>query len=68
MQIIYQMICLLIPNGMIFIHINQLHWVARIEEREDNRQVQLSLKHILEQVNLHFSTVDKLIAYCIVDL
>ena len=39
------------------------------EEREDNRQIQLSLKeHILEQVNLlHFSTVDKLIAYCIVD-
>ena len=39
------------------------------EEREDNRQVQLSLKeHILEQVNLlHFSIVDKLIAYCVVD-
>ncbi|MFV5368638.1 RNA polymerase factor sigma-54 [Acinetobacter junii] len=39
------------------------------EEREDNRQIHLSLKeHILEQVNLlHFSKVDKLIAYCIVD-
>ncbi|WPP87859.1 RNA polymerase factor sigma-54 [Acinetobacter pittii] len=39
------------------------------EEREDNRQVQLSLKeHILEQVNLlHFSKIDQLIAYCIVD-
>lgn len=39
------------------------------EEREDNRQIQLSLKeHILEQVNLlHFSNLDKLIAYCIVD-
>ncbi len=39
------------------------------EEREDNRQVQLSLKeHILEQVNLlHFSRIDQLIAYCIVD-
>lgn len=39
------------------------------EEREDNRQTHLSLKeHILEQVNLlHFSRVDKLIAYCIVD-
>ncbi len=39
------------------------------EEREDNRQIHLSLKeHILEQVNLlHFSSVDKLIAYCIVD-
>ncbi|MEK5745808.1 RNA polymerase factor sigma-54, partial [Acinetobacter variabilis] len=35
----------------------------------DNRQIHLSLKeHILEQVNLlHFSRVDKLIAYCIVD-
>ena len=39
------------------------------EEREDNRQIQLSLKeHILEQVNLlNFSLVDKLIAYCSVD-
>ncbi|QER40469.1 RNA polymerase factor sigma-54 [Acinetobacter suaedae] len=39
------------------------------EEREDNRQVQHNLKeHILEQVNLlHFSSIDKLIAYCIVD-
>lgn len=39
------------------------------EEREDNRQIQLSLKeHILEQVNLlHFSKIDQLIAYCIVD-
>ncbi|WP_373358028.1 RNA polymerase factor sigma-54 [Acinetobacter lactucae] len=42
---------------------------AEFEEREDNRQVQLSLKeHILEQVNLlHFSKIDQLIAYCIVD-
>lgn len=39
------------------------------EEREDNRQVHSSLKeHILEQVNLlHFSNIDKLIAYCLVD-
>ncbi|MCU4414776.1 RNA polymerase factor sigma-54 [Acinetobacter sp. WU_MDCI_Axc73] len=39
------------------------------EEREDNRQAHHTLKeHILEQVNLlHFSTVDKLIAYCIID-
>lgn len=39
------------------------------EEREDNRQGQTGLKeHVLEQVNLlHFSPVDKLIAYCIVD-
>lgn len=39
------------------------------EEREDNREGQTSLKeHMLEQVNLlHFSPVDKLIAYCVVD-
>ena len=39
------------------------------EDREDNRQGQTSLKeHMLEQVNLlHFSPVDKLTAYCIVD-
>lgn len=39
------------------------------EEREDNRQAEHTLKeHILEQVNLlHFSTIDRLIAYCIVD-
>ncbi|SPL70699.1 RNA polymerase factor sigma-54 [Acinetobacter stercoris] len=39
------------------------------EEREDNRQSQTSLKeHMLGQINLlHFSPVDKLIAYCIVD-
>lgn len=39
------------------------------EEREDNRQGHNTLKdHVLEQVNLlHFSQVDRLIAYCIVD-
>ncbi len=39
------------------------------EEREDNRQGHLGLKeHLLEQVNLlHFSQVDQLIAYCIID-
>ncbi|TCM60221.1 RNA polymerase RpoN-/SigL-like sigma 54 subunit [Acinetobacter calcoaceticus] len=39
------------------------------EEREDNRFAQDSLKeHMLGQINLlHFSTVDQLIAYCIVD-
>lgn len=42
---------------------------AEFEEREDNRQGHLSLKeHMLEQVNLlHFSTVDKLVAHCIID-
>ncbi|NNP71586.1 RNA polymerase factor sigma-54 [Acinetobacter defluvii] len=39
------------------------------EEREDNRQGHTSLKeHMLAQINLlHFSPVDKLTAYCIVD-
>lgn len=39
------------------------------EEREDNRQGHVSLKqHMLGQINLlHFSAVDKLIAYCLVD-
>lgn len=39
------------------------------EEREDNRQGHISLKqHMLDQINLlHFSAVDKLIAYCLVD-
>ena len=39
------------------------------EEREDNRQGDISLKaHMLEQVNLlHFSPVDRLIAHCVID-
>ena len=39
------------------------------DDREDNRHADTSLKeHMLGQVNLlHFSPVDKLIAYCIVD-
>ena len=39
------------------------------EEREDNRQSHTSLgQHMLEQVNLlNFSSVDKLIAHCIID-
>lgn len=42
---------------------------AEFEEREDNRQGHLGLKeHMLEQINLlHFSQVDMLIAYCIID-
>lgn len=42
---------------------------AEFEEREDNRQGHLGLKeHMLEQVNLlHFSQIDRLIAYCIID-
>ena len=39
------------------------------EEREDNRQGVLGLtEHMLEQINLlHFSKIDQLIAYCIID-
>ncbi|MDM1281740.1 RNA polymerase factor sigma-54 [Acinetobacter indicus] len=39
------------------------------EEREDNRQGVLGLKeHMLQQINLlHFSKIDQLIAYCIID-
>jgi RNA polymerase sigma-54 factor len=42
---------------------------AEFEEREDNRQSQQSLQeYMLEQINLlHFSQIDQLIAYCIVD-
>jgi RNA polymerase sigma-54 factor len=42
---------------------------AEFEEREDNRQSQLTLQeHLLEQINLlHLSKVDQLIAYCLVD-
>lgn len=42
---------------------------AEFEEREDNRQSQQSLQeYMLEQVNLlHFSRIDQLIAYCIID-
>ncbi|QRF09370.1 RNA polymerase factor sigma-54 [Acinetobacter pittii] len=53
----------------VFTHQSTALATPEFEEREDNRQVQLSLKeHILEQVNLlHFSKIDQLIAYCIVD-
>ncbi|WP_252060461.1 RNA polymerase factor sigma-54 [Acinetobacter sp. AHP123] len=53
----------------IYTHQSTVLATPEFEEREDNRQVQLSLKeHILEQVNLlHFSKIDQLIAYCIVD-
>lgn len=53
----------------IYTHQSTALATPEFEEREDNRQVQLSLKeHILEQVNLlHFSKIDQLIAYCVVD-
>lgn len=42
---------------------------AEFEEREDNRQSRQSLQeYMLEQINLlHFSRIDQLIAYCIID-
>lgn len=42
---------------------------AEFEEREDNRQSQQGLQeYMLEQINLlHFSRIDQLIAYCIID-
>jgi len=53
----------------IYTHQSTALATPEFEEREDNRQVQMTLKeHILEQVNLlHFSKIDQLIAFCIVD-
>lgn len=53
----------------IYTHQSTALGTPEFEEREDNRQVQMTLKeHMLEQVNLlHFSKIDQLIAYCIVD-
>ncbi|WP_347016541.1 RNA polymerase factor sigma-54 [Acinetobacter seifertii] len=53
----------------IYTHQSTALCTPEFEEREDNRQVQMTLKeHMLEQVNLlHFSKIDQLIAYCIID-
>lgn len=53
----------------VYTHQSSAMELPEFEEREDNRHVQNSLKdHILEQVNLlHFSKIDRVIAYCIVD-
>lgn len=53
----------------IYTHQSTALATPEFEEREDNRQIQMTLKeHMLEQVNLlHFSKIDQLIAYCIVD-
>lgn len=53
----------------IYTHQSTALGAPEFEEREDNRQVQMTLKeHMLEQVNLlHFSKIDQLIAYCIID-
>ena len=53
----------------VYTHQSSAMEMPEFEEREDNRQGDVSLKsHMLEQINLlHFSPVDRLIAYCIVD-
>lgn len=53
----------------VYTHQSSAMEMPDFEEREDNRQGHTSLKqHVLEQVNLlHFSSIDKLIAHCIVD-
>lgn len=53
----------------VYTHQSSAMEMPEFEEREDNHHIQNSLKdHILEQVNLlHFSKIDRLIAYCIVD-
>lgn len=53
----------------VYTHQSSAMEMPEFEDREDNHHVQASLKdHVLEQVNLlHFSKIDRLIAYCIVD-
>lgn len=53
----------------VYTHQSSAMEMPEFEEREDNRLGHVSLKdHILGQVNLlNFSSVDKLIAYCLVD-
>lgn len=53
----------------IYTHQSNHGSAIEFEEREDNRQVMVTLKeHMLAQINLlHFSKIDQLIAYCIVD-
>ena len=53
----------------VYTHLPTSLGTAEYEEREDNRQGHLGLKeHMMQQINLlHFSQVEQLIAYCIVD-
>ena len=53
----------------VYTHLPTSLGAAEYEEREDNRQGHLGLKeHMMQQINLlHFSQVEQLIAYCIVD-
>ena len=53
----------------VYTHQSSAMEMPEFEEREDNHYLHASLKdHVLAQVNLlHFSQIDRLIAYCIVD-
>ena len=53
----------------IYIHQSTALETPEFQEQEDNNHKSLSLKqHLLEQINLlHFSQIDQLIAYCLVD-
>ncbi|PKH30561.1 RNA polymerase factor sigma-54 [Acinetobacter radioresistens] len=53
----------------IYIHQSTALETPEFQEQEDNNHKSLNLKqHLLEQINLlHFSQIDQLIAYCLVD-
>ncbi len=53
----------------VYTHQSTALGTSEFEEREDNRQSNLSLQeHMQNQINLlNFSKVDQLIAYCIID-
>ncbi|MFW3964103.1 RNA polymerase factor sigma-54 [Acinetobacter radioresistens] len=53
----------------IYIHQSTSLETPEFQEQEDNNHKSLNLKqHLLEQINLlHFSQIDQLIAYCLVD-
>lgn len=53
----------------VYIHQSTALEIPEFQEQEDNNHKSLNLKqHLLEQINLlHFSQIDQLIAYCLVD-
>lgn len=53
----------------VYIHQSTALETPEFQEQEDNNHKSLNLKqHLLEQINLlHFSQIDRLIAYCLVD-
>ncbi|RJL69525.1 RNA polymerase factor sigma-54 [Acinetobacter radioresistens] len=53
----------------VYIHQSTALETPEFQEQEDNNHKSLNLKqHLLEQINLlHFSQIDQLIAYCLVD-